>query len=330
MGSDVIALPSLDFLWGKQEQVILEAVYTQPDRARGRGKKVQANAIKNWALEKGIPVYQPEQFDEVAIQDLAQLNADVILVMAYGHLLPQAVIDLPRLGIYNIHTSLLPELRGASPVETAVASGFEESGVTLMQLIMKMDAGPICDQERISIGEDDTGGSCRESLAQASPLLLERQLTAMLEGSLEPEEQKEEDVSYCRLLVKQDGQLDFSQPAKTLAHRINGLFPWPGCSAEIGGMMLKIGLAHYEDSDCDAPPGTVLEAGADGIHVATGKGVLQLLQLQRPGGKMLPVDAFLLGFSIASGSTFTSREMHPLISAKPVSHKRVFQLYTKP
>lgn len=330
MGSDVITLPTLEFLWSRRQEVELSAVYTQPDRARGRGKKVQPNAVKLWAQERGIPVFQPESFDSSAIQELTDLKADIILVMAYGHLLPQVVLDLPEMGIYNLHTSLLPELRGASPIETAVASGFEESGVSLMQLVMKMDAGPICDQEPIPILGEDTGGSYREKLANASPLPLERQLSRMLDGSINLQQQDESKMSYCRLLVKQDGQLDFSQPAERLANRINGLFPWPGCSAELDGVMLKFGLADFEDSDEAYEPGLVLESTADSIRVGTGSGVLRLLKLQRPGGKMLAADVFLLGFPIASGSRFQSREMHPLISAKPVSHKRVFQLYAKP
>ena len=330
MGSDVIALPTLEYLWGRKDEVELSAIYTQPDRARGRGKKVQPNAIKIWASEKAIPVLQPEKFDPDSIQELADLKADVILVMAYGHLLPQAVLDLPPLGIYNLHTSLLPELRGASPIETAVASGFKESGVSLMQLVMRMDAGPVCDQEPVPVLPVDTGGSYREKLAAASPLPLERQLKRILDGSISPEPQHETNVTYCRLLVKQDGQLDFSQPAKSLAHRINGLFPWPGCSAELDGVMLKFGLADFEDTEETLEPGVVLESSADAIRVATGKGVLRLLRLQRPGGKMLEVDAFLLGFPIPVGARFQSREMHPLVSTKPVSHKRVFQLYAKP
>ena len=330
MGSDVIALPTLDYLWAKREKVEITAVYTQPDRARGRGKKIQANEIKTWALEKAIPVYQPEQFGEAAIEELSAQNPEVILVMAYGHLLPQAVLDLPDLGIYNIHTSLLPALRGASPIETAVAAGLEESGVSLMQLVMKMDAGPVCDQERIPILEDDTGATFREKLANASPDLLARNLESLLDGSIQSTEQAEVDVSYCRLLVKQDGQLDFSKSAKELAHRINGLFPWPGCSAELNGVMLKFGLAGFEDNHQSFEPGVVLDGETNCVRIGTGLGVLQVHRMQKPGAKMLPVDAFLLGNPIAAGERFISREMHPLIVAKPVSHKRVFQLYAKP
>ncbi len=330
MGSDVITLPVLDYLWEERERVTLTGVYTQPDRARGRGKKIQPNAIKVWAQEKEIPVFQPEQLDEQAIQELSELNPDLILVMAYGHLLPKPVLELPKLGIYNIHTSLLPALRGASPIETAVASGYEESGVSLLRLVMKMDAGPVCDRETLSISDIETGGGFREKLAEASPRVLERNLSSMLDGSILSTEQNEEEVSYCRLLVKQDGQLDFSKSAEYLAHRINGLFPWPGCSAQLNGVMIKFGLAAYEEADPSIEPGVVVEGDTSCVRIGTGKGLLRILQLQRPGGKLLPAEAFLLGNPIAAGERFLSREMHSLVSSKPVSHKRVFQLYAKP
>ena len=330
MGSDAIALPTLEYLFGEKERVSITAVYTQPDKARGRGKKVQPNAIKNWAIDRGIHVFQPDTFGEEEIQELYGVKAEVILVMAYGHLLPQSVLDAPAQGIFNIHTSLLPQLRGASPIETAVASGMEESGVTLMRLVKKMDAGPVCDQERLSIELQETGGSFREKLALASPPLLQRNLHAILDGKIQSAEQNQEAVSYCRLLVKQDGQLDFTQPAQVLAHRINGLNPWPGCFAELDGVNLKIGLASFLDSEETVEPGIVIACDSDGVQVGTGRGVVNFHSLQKPGGKMLPAASYLLGNPIVPGSQFISQEMHPLMSKKPISHKRVFQLYAKP
>jgi len=330
MGSDAIALPSLNYLYGQSSTVCIQAIYTQPDRARGRGKKVQANAIKLWALEKGIPVYQPESFDEAAIASLAELKADCLLVMAYGHLLPQSVLDLPPLGIYNLHTSLLPELRGPSPIETAVASGFELSGVSLMQLVLKMDAGPLLDQETVAISEKETGGSYREKLAAASARLLERNLGAITQAEVKLTEQDEAQVTYCRLLVKQDGQLDFSQPARVLAQRINGLNPWPGCALALDTLKLKVGLAAWSEDLAGGALGEIVELDESAVSVATAEGTLQLLSLQKPGGKLLPVGSFLRGFPLKKGMCFQSCEMHGLISRKPVSHKRVFQLYKKP
>jgi len=329
MGSDVIALPTLKFLSGMQAQVEIEAVYTQPDRARGRGKKVQPNTIKTWAKEHGLPVVQPDGFGNDEIQRLLNLKPDIILVMAYGHLLPQVILDAASQGIYNIHTSLLPKLRGASPVETAVATGMMESGVSLMKLVLKMDAGPICDQERLRITSLETAGSYREKLALASPLLMQRNLSAMLDGSIESEPQDEQAVSYCRLLVKQDGQLDFSQSARVLSNRINGLNPWPGCYVLLEGVDLKVGLASWSESDDAYEPGQIVECSSYRVCVGTGEGLLNMLNLQKPGGKMLPAEVFLRGYPINPGLRFVSREMHALESKTPVSHKRVFQLYTK-
>ncbi len=330
MGSDEIAIPTLDYLAGASNLITLEAVYTQPDRARGRGKKIQPNAIKSWALERSLSVIQPESFGAEEVEALEKLRPDIVLVMAYGHLLPQVVLDISKLGIYNIHTSLLPELRGASPIETAVASGFAESGVSLMQLVMRMDAGPICGQSVVPISPLETGGTYRKKLADASPQLLSEYLVSMVDGSIEIKEQVEAASTYCRLLVKQDGQLDFRRSAKLLASRINGLNPWPGCFVKLDGEVLKVGSATFQPDESAGDSGAVVSSDSDGVAVATGDGILRLLTLQKPGGKLLEVSDFLRGYPIEVGSRFENQEMHPLISKKPVSHKRVFQLYQKP
>lgn len=330
MGSDEIALPVLEGLLEEKDRVLIDRVYTQPDRARGRGKKVQANAIKAWAIENEISVFQPGKFDNESIEELTSCIPDLILVMAYGHLLPQPVLDLPPLGIYNLHTSLLPKLRGASPIETAVATGMTESGVSLMKLVLKMDAGPICDCEPVPIEENETGGSYREKLAAACQRVLLRNLQTMLTGTIETIEQDESSANYCRILVKQDGQLDYQSSAETLAHRINGLNPWPGGVAELDGVKLKVGLATWSNDPFEESPGTVIESGPNSIQVATSIGILHYLKLQKPGGRMLPVETFLRGNPIKKGEQFRSQEMHPLVSMKPVSHKRVFHLYQKP
>jgi methionyl-tRNA formyltransferase len=254
----------------------------------------------------------------------------VILVMAYGHLLPQQILDAAPLGIYNLHTSLLPRLRGASPIESAVAIGLEQSGVSLMRLVMKMDAGPVCDQQPVGISLLETGGSYREKLAHASAELLQRNLPKLLNGSISAIAQIDSDVSYCRLLVKQDGQLDFTQSADVLAKRINGLNPWPGCYAPLIGEVIKIGLADWFPMPGTYEPGEVVRLQDDAVIVGTRNGLLKCLQLQKPGGRMLPAGEFLRGNPIQLGARFESREMHPLESMKPVSHKRVFQLYAKP
>lgn len=325
MGSDEIALPALDFL-SRQPRVCIQAVYTQPDRARGRGKKVVRNAIKLWADEREIPVYQPESFNGEAMDELDELKPDLILVMAYGHILKDRVLALPPLGIFNLHASLLPKLRGASPIETAIATGEKVTGVTLMGLVSAMDAGPMFDKAEIVVEGTDTGGSMRVKLAEACPELLERNLEGLLGGTLSGVEQALDEVTYCRLLVKQDGGLNFEASAEELCDRIQGLNPWPGCFARFGDSVIKVGAAGFEPGSI-SKAGQLVSADDSGVLVETGSGLLRLLKLQKPGGKMLSAGDFLRGFPMVAGDHFSSSPMHGLVSMKPVSHKRVFQLY---
>lgn len=324
MGSDSLAIPSLDFLWGRREDLTIRAVYTQPDRPRGRGKKTRPSRVKIWAMERGIAVHQPPSFTPGAISRLRELNPDLILVMAYGHILPQPVLDVPPLGIYNLHLSLLPKLRGASPVESAIVSGERETGITLMRLVLQLDAGPIIDREVVPIQEEDTGGSLVGKLSGASPVLLERNLKALSTGSCQESPQSEGDATYCRMMVKKDGQLDFAKPAAQLARRIMGLNPWPGCFARLGDTVLKIGRASHREGKTPGNFGQVLALSAEGLEVATGDGVLILKSLQKPGGRLLPVDAFARGFPLKPGDCFTGGEMYRLVSKKPFSRKRFF------
>jgi methionyl-tRNA formyltransferase len=319
LGSDAIALPMLDRLAGEGSalaQVI--AVFTQPDRPAGRGQRIEANAVKRWAQARGLPVFQPEKPDEAARLQLASLGADVGLVMAYGHLLRDDFIATPRLGLLNLHTSLLPKYRGASPIQTAIACGERETGVTLMRIVRRLDAGPVADAERVPIPPRETAFDIEAKLASACWPLLARTLPKLREGSVVYKPQDETLASYCRRLTKEDGSLDFSAPASELAARINGLFPWPGCAVQISGQPIKLGLADFDPTTRPAAAGTVFGAEAESLPVAAGQGVLHLLRLQRPGGKMLPAPEFLRGFSIAPGGVLTSRPMAPLTGVKPL------------
>ncbi len=329
MGSDPIAIPSLEFLWSRQEEVGLRAVYTQPDRPQGRGGRVRPTRVKAWAMARGIDVYQPVSFAQRDIQRLTALNPDLIVVMAYGHVLPQPVLDVPRLGIFNLHASLLPKLRGASAVETAIVYGEKMTGVSLMRMVLKLDAGPVIDQEAIAIHEADTGGSLRKTLSEVGLVILKRNLEGLMAGNLPELPQSEEEVTYCRLMVKSDGQLNFAEPARALARRIMGLNPWPGCFARIGPVILKMGHASHRDESAQGRFGEILALSSEGLELATGDGVLIVKSLQRPGGKLLPVNEFARGFPLQVGDRFESAEMHPLVSKKPISQKRVFQLYKK-
>ncbi|MBI3886261.1 MAG: methionyl-tRNA formyltransferase [Opitutae bacterium] len=349
MGSDAIARPALDWLAGEGSGVAqVVGVFTQPDRASGRGQQVQPNAIKRWAQARRLPVHQPERMDADALAQLAALRPDVTLVMAYGRLLRQAFIDTPRLGTLNLHTSLLPKYRGASPIQTAVSCGERETGVTLMRMVLALDAGPVGDLERVSVAPLDTAADVEDKLARACPPLLARALPRLAAGSLKFTPQDEAQVTFCRRLAKADGGLDFAAPAAALAVRINGLFPWPGCQTELNGQPVKLGLADAVEAaaepagacslldckpaaadgvepdgkchvlyDTSAPPGTVVGTDADGLLVATGRGLLRLRRLQRPGGKMLPAADFLRGFPVAAGTVLASHPMPPLAGPEP-------------
>ncbi len=318
LGSDAIALPLLDWIDSAagRAQAEIVAVFTQPDRPVGRGQKITANAIKTWALARSLPVFQPEKLDETSRADLAALKPDVSLVMAYGHILREAFIATPRLGTLNLHTSLLPKYRGASPIQTAIASGDRETGVTLMRIVRELDAGPLADAERVAIGALDTALDVEGKLATACVPLVARALPRLADGTLPFVAQDHAAATFCRRLDKADGALDFARPAAGLAARINGLFPWPTCSITVGDQPVKIGLADVV-SEGDGSPGEVIGADATGLLVATGESVLRLRLLQRAGGRMLAAGEFLRGFPIASGVRIESRPMSPLVGPVP-------------
>jgi methionyl-tRNA formyltransferase len=316
LGSDPIALPLLNWLAGEGSALAqVVAVFTQPDRPSGRGQAITANAIKTWALARNLPVHQPEKLTGDVRAQLAGYGADVALVMAYGHILKDDFIATPRLGTLNLHTSLLPSYRGASPIQTAIASGERETGVTLMRIVRELDAGPLADSERTSIAPLDTAQDVEAKLAAACVPLLARTLPKLRDGALAFTAQDTTAVSFCRRLEKADGALDFTKPAAALAARINGLFPWPTCTISLQGRDVKLGLADALPGN--GTPETVLGADADGLLVGTGSGVLRLRRLQRPGGKLLPAGDFLRGFPVAAGTVIASRPMPPLVSPTP-------------
>jgi methionyl-tRNA formyltransferase len=317
MGSDPIALPLLEWLAGEGSATArLLAIYTQPDRPAGRGQKIEASPIKRWALAHGVPVRQPEKLSDEERVWLAAQQADVALVMAYGHILSQEIIDTPRLGSINLHASLLPKYRGASPIQTAVACGEIETGVALMQIVKKLDAGPMADVERVGVAPLDTALDVERKLAAACVPLLARAWPRLCDDTLTFTPQEEAKASYCRRLVKEDGRLDFTAPAPALAARINGLFPWPGCSVEVNGVGVRVGLADAL-TDKTGEPGTVMGLDAEGLLVATGDGILRLRKLQRPGGRLLPAAEFLRGFPAVKGTRLPSQTMSSLVSTQP-------------
>ena len=316
LGSDPIALPLLDWLVADGSVMAeIVGVFTQPDRAVGRGQQVMSNAIKLWALTRGLPVYQPAKLNEEAQEQLSALRPDVALVMAYGHILKDDFITTPRLGTLNLHTSLLPRYRGASPIQSAIANGDTETAVTLMRIVRELDAGPVADAERVGIARLDTALEVEQKLATACVPLLARTLPKLEAGLLSFSDQDPGMATYCRKLAKPDGALDFTQPAAVLAARINGLFPWPACTVDINGVPVKFGLA--ETAAGAGVPGTILGADTGGLLVATGDGTLRVHRLQRPGGRMLAAADFLRGFPIPAGTVLGSQLMPILVASAP-------------
>jgi len=318
MGSDAIAIPVLDWLTGDGASVArVVAVVTGPDRPSGRGQAVRPNSVRAWAAGRPIAVLQPERLDAAVLAELAALRPDAALVAAFGHILRDEFIAAPRLGTLNLHASLLPRYRGASPVQAAISAGDRETGMTLMRIVRELDAGPIGGSERIAISPLDTAREVEAGLAAAAVPLVARSLPLLGRGELEFRAQDGALASYCRRLDKADGVLDFSAPAAALSARINALNPWPSVAVDIGATPVKVGLADSVEGGSAAVPGAVVGSDAHGLLVATGSGLLRLRRLQRPGGRMLGAAEFLRGFPMAAGAVLPSRPMPALVSGSP-------------
>lgn len=317
LGSDAISLPLLDWLVGPEGAALVEltAIYTQPDRPVGRGQKIQANAIKQWALARGLPVHQPEKITPEVRASYAASAPDLALVMAYGHILRDDFIAVPPLGTLNFHASLLPKYRGASPIQTSVACGEPETGVSLMRIVRQLDAGPVADREAVRIASLDTALEIEQKLSAACAPLLARTLPRLLAGNLPFVEQDHAAATFCRKLTKDDAALDFSASATALAAHINGLNPWPAAQVEWGGQPLKFGLADVIPGS--GAEGEVVGADPEGLLIGSGAGLLRVRRIQKPGGKMLAASEFLRGSPITAGTVFASRPMAPLVGATP-------------
>ena len=313
-GSDAIALPSLDFFLREASSACeLVGVITQPDRPSGRGKKMRSNPVKEWAIENGIKILDPEKPLDPEVTWLRQEGVVLAMVMAYGHILSSALLNAPVAGTFNLHGSLLPAYRGASPVETALAQGEKETGVTLMRVVSRMDAGPIVDSEITPIAPDDDGPRLREKLSSACIPLLRRNLPALLAGEATETSQNEKAATYCRKLRKTDGALDFSVPAAVLARRVSAFRGWPGSWFDVQGVRVKVGSVKIVESCGDRVPGQVFLPSSREVVIATPEGALSLLELQRPGGRMMPTAEFLSGFPFAEGELVGSQTLSELL-----------------
>lgn len=267
------------------------AVYTQPDRRSGRGRQLQASPVKQAALAAAIAVEQPVSLKSPEAQaQLAAYQPDLLVVVAYGLILPQSVLDIPRLDCWNVHASLLPRWRGAAPIQRAIAAGDAETGVGLMQMQAGLDTGPVLLEKRTPIHDDDTGGSLHDRLSALGADVLAEGLGKLIAGvDLPVTPQADAGVEYAHKLQKSEAALDFSQPASSLARLVRAFNPWPVAEAEVAGERLRIHAAEVLHGQFDGEPGTLLQAGRDGIDIACGEGALRLMRVQRPGGRPMAV-----------------------------------------
>ena len=271
-----------------QPRIEVIAAYTQPDRRAGRGKKLAQSPVKQLALENNIAVYQPTSLkDPEAISDLQALRPDMLIVVAYGLILPQAVLDISRFGCVNVHASLLPRWRGAAPIERAIEAGDQTTGISIMQMDEGLDTGPVLAEATHEIDIDETGDSLREKLASLGARLLIPSIENLATGQVESIAQPGEGISYAHKLNKEEARLTFTEDASILARRIRAFVSANVCFTELHGERIKIWGAQASDSNSDQPPGTIIQADATGIAVACGQGALRLTRLQLPGGRPL-------------------------------------------
>ena len=291
-GTPDFAVPSLQVLLEAGHSVV--AVYTQPDRPAGRGRQLRASPLKTRAQSAGIPVYQPTTLRDPAMQaELAALRPDLLVVAAYGLILPPEVLAIPRLDCINVHASLLPRWRGAAPIHRALMAGDTETGISIMRMEAGLDTGPVFAQAAFPMKRGMTGGELHNALAMLGALTLRATLPELLAGRLTPEPQDDAFATYAAKLNKNDLELDWTRPALELERQVLAFNPYPVAQTRLEEHVLRIWRAVAEEELVAAPPGAVLREGSSGMVVATGSGVLRLTEVQLPGGKPLPVAAFL-------------------------------------
>lgn len=297
-GSPAFAVPSLEAVAADHEVV---AVVCQPDRPAGRGRRLAAPAVKARAIALGLPVMQPEGVRAPAFaDDMRALLPDAFVVVAYGRILPQALLDVPPRGPWNAHASLLPALRGAAPIQWAIIRGEQRTGVSIMRMEAGLDTGPVAVREEIPIADDDTAGTLSARLAPVGAGLLRATLPAIADGSVKPAPQDDTSATLAPPLRKEDGKLDWSRPAAEVSARARGVDPWPGAWSVLGARPVK--LFGPRPAAASAPPGQILALDAAGLCVACGKGALSFAEAQLPGRKRLPAAALAAGRSIAVGA----------------------------
>ncbi len=307
MGTPDFAVAPLRALIGAGHELL--CVLTQGDKPRGRGQALHMPPVKEAALEAGIPVLQPENMrDPALLETLRGYGAELFVVAAFGRMLPKELLTLPRYGCVNIHASLLPDYRGAAPIQWAVIDGRKESGITTMQMNEGLDTGDILRQYRLTLTEDETGGSLFDRLTALGAEAILDTVRGLEEGSIIPRPQGEPGTAYAAMLTKGMGNIDWSRPAAELERRVRGLSPWPGCYSFLNGRMIKLWKTRVMPSDGreSAEPGTVCAADDGGLIVQTGEGRLIIDELQPEGKKRMESSAYLRGAKLREGMHFQS------------------------
>ena len=305
MGTPDFAVPTLQKMIDMEIEVT--AVVTQPDKAKGRGKKVIYSPVKECALAHDLPVYQPVRIrkEPEFIQTLRDMQPDVIVVVAFGQILPKEILDIPRLGCVNVHASLLPKFRGAAPIQWSIIDGEEVTGVTTMLMDVGLDTGDMLLKAEIPMNPKETGGSLHDKLAAVGGELLEKTLIGLEAGTIVPEKQDDSQAGeYARMLDKELGHIDFNQPAVVIERLIRGLNPWPSAYTYIDGKTLKIWEAEVLDRNYGCEYGEVAEVTRNCLIIQTGIGALSVKSVQLQGKKRMDIAAFLNGYTIEKGTRF--------------------------
>jgi methionyl-tRNA formyltransferase len=305
-GTPQFAVPTLDALLSSRHPVV--SVVTQPDRPRGRGQKTSAAPVKSRAMAAAVPVLQPQSLKDPAfLPSLAAMRADIGVVAAYGKILSESVLAAPRLGMINVHASLLPRYRGAAPIHRAVLAGERETGVTIMRVVKALDAGPMLASIARPILDDETSEDVERDLAVIGASLVASTLDRMVDGHVPETPQNDLDATYAPRLTKEDGRVDWSRPARQLHDLIRGLHPWPHAHTFLNGHRIILLRSRASAAGSDLPPGTVLSAHGDELTVATGSGTLALVQMQSEGRRPTTTREFLAGHPLAPGSRFLAQ-----------------------
>jgi methionyl-tRNA formyltransferase len=303
-GTPAFAVPTLEALMASQDEVV--AVVTQPDRPRGRGQHVVPGAVKAAATARGLSVLQPEKLTRNEVEPVVRaLDLDLGVVAAYGKILPQWLLDVPRLGMINVHASLLPRHRGAAPVHRAILAGDTDTGVTIMRVVQALDAGPMLDRVVRPIDPDETSDHVERDLAVLGAELLVKTVDALREGRAREEPQDDSQATYAPRLTREDGAIDWAQPARAIHNRIRGLHPWPHAVTHLEGMRLILHRSRVAEDGSSASSGVITDASHGRLAVACGDGVeLEVLELQAEGRRPMIAREFLAGHPVAPGQRF--------------------------